>query len=88
VHPYPIAPTYLTKAEYREKFIEHYQIEDYIDKKRATIYSSAPFRFVDDLLMQRKIARRIMITMEGQKKVNENCLVQIRITYSELAQVN
>ncbi len=26
--------------------------------------------------------------MEGQKKVNENCLVQIRIMYSDQAQAN
>jgi hypothetical protein len=43
------------------------------------------FRFVDDLTMQRKIARRVMITMEGQKKVNENCIVQIKIMYSDHA---
>ena len=29
-----------------------------------------------------------MITMEGQKKVNENCIVQIRIMYSVLAQAS
>jgi hypothetical protein len=36
-------------------------------------------------MMQRKIARKVIITMEGQKKVNENCIVQIKINIQDHA---
>lgn len=47
-HAYNIEPSFTTKLSYRDSFIEHYQIEDYIDKLRQTFYQLAKFRFLDD----------------------------------------
>ena len=61
--------------------MEHYKIESYIDRLRATFFTKADFYF-DENLDQRNIARRIVITMEGEKKVNENSIVEIKILYA------
>ena len=66
--------------EYSDKMIEHYEIEDFIDRLKPLQLTRALFIFLDDLL-QSKIKMRLEISMDGEKKINESSVVKIEIPY-------
>jgi hypothetical protein len=60
--------------------IEHYEIEDFIDRLKPLQLTRAQFIFLDDL-HKSKIKKRLEISMDGEKKINESSVVKIEIPY-------
>jgi hypothetical protein len=60
--------------------IEHYEIEDYIDRLRPLKFITAKFIFLDDVL-QSEIIIKLQIQMDGDVKLNESSVVLVHIPY-------
>lgn len=60
--------------------IEHYEIEDYIDRLRPQKFLSAKYIFLDDVL-QSEILIKLQIKMDGDLKLNESSVVLVHIPY-------
>ena len=62
--------------------IEHYEIEDFIDKLRPLKYISAKYIFLDNIL-DSEIMITLQIQMDGDVKLNESSVVLVIIPYKE-----
>ncbi len=80
--PYPIAPSYSSFLEYADKMIEHYEIEDFIEKLKPLKFMSAKYIFLDNVFHS-EILIRLQIEMDGEVKLNESSVVFVKIPYKE-----
>ena len=78
--PYPIAPSYSSFLEYTDKMIEHYEIEDFIEKLKPLKFMSAKYIFLDNVIHS-EILIRIQIEMDGDVKLNDSSVVLVQIPY-------
>jgi hypothetical protein len=62
--------------------IEHYEIEDFIEKLKPLKFMSGKYIFLDNVI-QSEILIRLQIEMDGEVKLNESSVVFVKIPYKE-----
>jgi hypothetical protein len=63
--------------------IEHYELEDFIEKLKPLNFMSAKYIFLDNVI-QSEILIRLQIEMDGEVKLTESSVVLVLIPYKEV----
>ena len=63
--------------------IEHYELEDFIEKLKPLNFMSGKYIFLDNVI-QSEILIRLQIEMDGEVKLTESSVVLVLIPYKEV----
>lgn len=79
VYPFDVPATFKNRVEYAKSTYEHAELEEQVDRLRGWAFSSSPFRF--NMQEQKEVTSRIVITVQGDKKITDDSVLAIKIPY-------